>query len=146
MKTDKKGSTLIEVILTVIILSIFIIAGASFNIYASLWIGMYENKAQALQVANNRLEELEAFLPNIWSDPVPSPPYPIYYISQNGTSWAISGNNPGETVNINGVSMPITTTAQWVDVTPGVPAYIAINVTVRYKRNPNQDLALQTYI
>ena len=143
------GTTLVEAILAMVILAVFVISVAAFNYYAAMFVNTYGRKAQALQLANNRLEELRSSTPAIPLD------YSLHYVIKDKTDitdWVVSSTPPSpvETISINGVNMPIVTTVQYFDATPGngisTYDYFLTDVQVTYKVNPQQTIEIQTYI
>lgn len=153
----RKGATLIEAILAMIILAILAIGGMSFIVHGTNQLNIYRNKLIALEIANNRLEELRA----LNYEKVATSP-------QNDTSWYVKKKSDGtweldidgnlmrfsetdaeEPVVINGLTKAITTTIQYMDKSgsPGGSCdYLLVIAKTGYRAGSSEIVELRTYI
>ncbi|MEK6732802.1 MAG: hypothetical protein AABY55_04170 [Candidatus Omnitrophota bacterium] len=144
----KDGGTLVESMLAIVFLLLLIIAGASFLYYGSANIIIEGNKRLAIEAANSRLEEI------FYSDytaiaPAPADDWDIHNIKKAGGNWVIDGAND-EVVTIHNITVPITTTVQYVDLEGDSPQnsfdYLRVVVSVGYRVNANERVILETYV
>jgi len=140
LNNSKRGASLLEVLLALVIVLIVAIGGGAFVYYSTGAVGVERNKRAALEVANARLEEMKArdyedIIPRETEDPY----LPIYDYEEHIIE---------ETVSINGVDRPMDTTVQYVDVDGGTPSYdyLLVTVDVDYSSNSSGVVTLQTYI
>ena len=140
----RKGTTLIESMWAILIMTIVALAGASFIFFSTVRINLERTKRIALEMASTRLEELRAS----GYTSIEPPDSNLYFISEQAGSWVLTLGDPGETVNIGDQIYPITTTVQfWDDPdNPGTDDYLLVVVSVGYKLNPAMQVTLTTYI
>lgn len=131
-----KGTTLVEVMLAIVILLIVTLGTGAFLYYSAIGIVTENNKRVALESANSRLEDMRAAN---YADMKPLDS-DVHFIKKVGGSWQRDGADD-ETVMINGISFPITTTVQYIE-----DDYIYAVVRVGYKLNSSQRVTLETYI
>jgi prepilin-type N-terminal cleavage/methylation domain-containing protein len=144
--SEQKGFTLVELMLVIVILLLMLIAGGAFILYSSSRIAIERNKRVAVEVANSRLELMRT---SPFDDIKPTTlDYNIHYLEDQSGTWVVSGSDPGETVNINGITVPITSTVQYIDEPPadGNYDYLWTIVDVGYRVNAPERVSLETYI
>ena len=145
---NKQASTLIEVMLAMVIIAIIAIGGGAFLYYGSRSVAEQRNKRVALETANTRLEEMRA---SDYNDikPVPADNWDSHYLKKTAGGWLCDTAND-ETADINGLSLPITTTVQFVDGQGDLPPdsydYILAVVQVGYRLSSAERVRLETYI
>ena len=123
------GFTLVEVMIAMIVLALLALGGGSFLLYSRMQVDIQRNKRAALEVATGRLEELRASGYNA-TKPAKND-FVAVYLAKAGEAWAQSSSDPGETVTINGQTMPMETTVQFVDVDGKSPSYDCTLFTVQ---------------
>lgn len=148
-KNSRKGTSLVESMLAILIITIVALGGAAFIFFSSARVNMERTKRIALEKANTRLEEVRSAgfsvveptvfgcLENYLDDSCDIE-------KQSDDTW-ILGNN--EVININGIMFPIATKVQYVDdddpgrinsLPPDPPyGYIEVTVSVVYKEHPS---------
>ena len=145
-----KGATLIEVMLAMLILLIVAVGGAAFLYHSSSRIAIQRNKRVALEEANSCLEEMRisgytVIEPTALGYPAD---WSAHGIKKAGTGW-IRNDTDDETVTINGIVLPITTTVQYVDAQGEVPPnsydYILAVVRIGYRVGSDERVRLETY-
>ncbi len=106
----KSGSTLVEVMVSIVILAVIAIAGAAYIAQANTTVFIHRNRLSALATANGQLEELRGLLFGSLSAPPHTDTSTYYYVKRNSpgnwtspTTTAISG-----IVTNNGIPMTIT--------------------------------------
>ncbi len=141
-----KGFTIVECLLAIIILLIVVTGGGMFIIKGFGRITLEKNKYAAITSANARLEKL-ASIPYSSILPI-NQDYAIYYIEEQAGTLVIQTTDPGETVSINGHSLPITTTIQYEDIDGGTPSYdiLHVSINVGYRVNSTATILLETYL
>ena len=115
------GFTFVEVMIAMIILALLAIGGGAFLSYSRTHVDIQRNKRAALEEANKRLEELRAS--GYDATKPTNNNYVVVYLQKSGNAWNRRSSDPGETVSINGQTMPIVTTVQFVDVDGGSASY-----------------------
>ena len=144
----RRAVTLIELMLTMSVLLVMVVAGGAFIFYSLSRIAFERNKRVATEIANSRLEQLRA---SGYTEISPSPAddWDSHYIKRVGGNWVFDGSND-ETVNINGLILPITTTVQYVDKQGDIPPnsldYILAIASVGYRLNTNNRVELRTFL
>jgi len=144
-KKLQKGTTLVESLLAILIMAIVALSGAAFIFFSSIRVNLERAKRAALEMANTRLEELRT---SSYASIKPDD-NSLHYISKQGGVWVISHSDPGETVDINGVNFPITTSVQYVDdpdISGSADDYLLITVSVGYRQVPDTRVILTSYI
>ncbi|MBN3037931.1 MAG: hypothetical protein JW869_00775 [Candidatus Omnitrophica bacterium] len=139
---------MIEIMLAMLLLLILALGGAAYIYHSIGYIGIMGTKRLALEVANSRLETMRtAGFDNI--KPL-SLDYDVHYIDHSSSAWAVSTADPDETVDIKGISLPITTTVQYVDEDPtdGIDSYdyLLASVSVGFRVNSSEQVTLTTYL
>ena len=132
---------MVEVMVSCVVLMIIAIAGAEYLMRGQATLAIQKNRRTALVAANSRLEDIRAtpytnltiFAPDFSSHPV----------QKSGSSWVIGSN---ETVSINGVSLPITTTLQYCDVQNDNNSYdcLRVKVSVGYRPGLSDRVTVET--
>ena len=145
--SNKKGDTLVEVMMAVVVIVIVAVGGAAFIYYSSAQIAIDSTRRVALEIANARLENLRAAGFAVIS---PDPDFDIHYVTKQDANWLLSDNDPEETVNIGNLVMPIVTTVQYIDDNEADMIesyeYISVSVEVGYRQNTGEAVMLNTYI
>ena len=101
MKTNpQKGTSLVESMFAILIITIVALAGAAFIFFGSSRVNLERNKRVALEMANTRLEELHV---SGYSSIEPPDDTQAYFIERQGGSWAIYAGDPGETARTRSV-------------------------------------------
>jgi prepilin-type N-terminal cleavage/methylation domain-containing protein len=137
-RAARSGFTLIEVAIAAVVLAALAIGAGA--LYHQSWgqVSIQRNKRAALVAANARMELIRAT--NYTQVAPPGKDYATYYLAPAAGAWVYANGNPGETVSINGQSLPITTTVQYMDADPGNMAatfdYLSVRVAVAYRRDP----------
>ena len=155
-KAGGRGASLVEAVFAMVILLILAIGGMSFVIHGTNGLNIYSNKMIALEIANNRLEELRAFNYSKLTANAPND-YSTRYIKKQGSSWyadgsgnlLLYGSDQGETVNINGINEPVSTTVQYQDKGGDATAsydYLLIITKAGYHPNSSERVELRTYV
>ncbi len=141
----KTGSTLIEVMLSCVILAIIAVAGAEYIYRGQSTLVVQKNRRIALEVANSRLEEIRATPYYTLTNFLTVGSYtPVTVLRSNNTFWARSG----EKVSIGGAQVSMTNTLEYKDDgSVGGNSYDAIKATVSvgYKSGLNDQVILQTW-
>lgn len=132
-----------------VLLAVIAIAGGSYLYQSRAGVSIQRNKRIAFEIANSRIEDVRA---SNYDDVKPSPGngFSIRYLTPPatpGNPWNVTASNPNETVNINGLSLPITTTVQYMDVDGGSATrdYLRIVVNVGYRLNSAERVTLETF-
>lgn len=143
-KSMSKGTTLVESLWAILIMTIVALAGAAFIFFSTVRVNLERTKRIALEMASTRLEELRAS----GYTSIEPPDSNLYYISEQAGAWVLALGDPGETVNIGDQIYPITTTVQYWDDpdNPGSDDYLLVAVSVAYRLNPVMQVTLTTYI
>jgi len=145
-RADRKGATLVEVMIASVVLVVMALGGAAFLFRSRGDVAVQRNKRAALEVANSRLEDLQA---SSYDDIKPlNQDYTSYYISRVGANWALASADPGETVLINNRLYPIAATVVYLDVDGGGPSYDCVQATVSvgYRLGSGDAVRLQTFL
>ena len=141
------GTSIVEVMLAVTILSILAIAGTSFFYHSRSGIERIRNRRVAMESAVSRLEALrQAAFTTIAPT---NETYTLQYLQRTNNTWLASETDPGETVLVNGRSMPITTTIQYLDLEEDENAsydYLQARVEVGYRVGGDERVALESRI
>jgi type II secretory pathway pseudopilin PulG len=150
-----QGTTLVESLLAMLIMTIVALGGAAFIFFSSARIATERNKRVALEVANGRLEDLRAA---DFTDIQPlTTDYFSDYIDKSGGNWVVTDGGlnldpnpilgPGENADINGNLLPMTTTVRYIDADGGSSSYdyLLVNVSVNYRLNSSETVQLSTY-
>ena len=143
----KRSVTLVELVIAMLVLLTLVIAGASFFLYSKSRIALERNRRAAIEIATGRAELL---LSSVYADikPVPADDWDTHYIKRVGEDWLVDSSDD-ETVTINNLTLPITTTVAYVDKNDDPPNsfdYILAVVRVGYRLIPDERVELRTYI
>ena len=142
----KSGSTLIEVMVSIVILAVIAIAGAAYLAQADSTVTIQRNRLSALATANGCLEELHGMLYGTISAPPHTDTNTFYYVKRNApgnwttpsvsvVSWAVTNN---------GIPMPVTVTLRNVGLSIDC---LEATVSVGYRPSfTNAMIVLQTFI
>ena len=143
---QRSGTTVVEVMVAAVVLSVIALAGGAFLAYSRSQVFAQRNRRAALSVANSRLEAVRG---SQYDDFTPTlEDYTVYYLAPVGSSWTLSTSDPGETISINGRSMPITTTVSYVDIDGGTASYdcVRVRVSVGYRSGRADRVTLETIV
>jgi len=143
-RTSRCGTTLVEVIVSCLILTIIAVATAECMYHSRAESVKQRNRRLALDAANSRLEDTRAALyTNIKP---PANDYSVYFLSKTGATWTVSSTDPGETVLIAGHAREMDTTVQYVDADGGVASYdcLRVAVVVNFSGNASTVVKLET--
>ena len=142
----KAGMTLVEIMVSIVILAVLAIGGASAAHMSRRTIIVQRNRREALGIAHKRLEQLRAFR---YEDLAPTTlDYTTYYVVENlSGALLVQTSDPDETVVIHGLDVPIETKLQYVDVDGGaVPfAGLFLSVSVGYHEKAADRVELETF-
>ena len=148
----KSGSTLIEVIVSIVILAIIAIAGAAYLVQSDTTITIQRNRMSALATANRYLEEWRGTPWVTITNRLPSPPsYATTYVTRtNLCGWsARSASVVVGYVTNNDVRMTVTNALNYVDADGILPnSYDCVRVTVSVvdPRRAETAVVLQTIL
>jgi type II secretory pathway pseudopilin PulG len=139
------GSTLVEVMVACLILMIVAVAGAAYLYQSQSALAYQSQKRTALEAGNARLENIRATSYTNLQSLLPTD-HNLHYLKQTGTTWLVSNSDPGETANVNGALLPLTTTVQYGDVNGGVGSYdyLVVAVSISYRQGPGDRITLQS--
>jgi len=141
----REGSTLVEVMVSSLLLAIIAVGSAAYMYHAHADVLKARNQRVALEESNLRLEELRVSGYDEIKPPMQN--FSVYFLGKSGTNWVHSSTDPNETVLVNGLTMPMSTTVRYLDVDGGLPSYDYVQATVRttYRINRPEDMMLETY-
>jgi len=142
---QKCGLTLVEVMIAIVILMVMALGNAVFLYHSQVGIFTQGNKRVALEAASSRLEEICASDYNDIEPPEKN--YDVYYLSGQVGGWTLTDNDPGETRNINGKTLPIVTEVRYMDIDGGTDSYDYVQITVStgYRTGTNDMVTLETF-
>jgi prepilin-type N-terminal cleavage/methylation domain-containing protein len=142
---QKCGFTLVEVMIAIVILMVMALGSAAFLYHSQVGISTQGNKRVALEAASSRLEEIRASDYNDIEPPEKN--YDVYYLSGQVGDWTLTDNDPGETRNINGKTLPIVTKVRYMDINGGPDSYDYVQITVStgYHTGINDMVTLETF-
>jgi len=144
-RRSRLGCTLVEVMVACVILMIIAVAGAAYLYQSEATLAYQSQKRTALEAGGARLEEIRATsYTNLQS--LLTFDYNVHYLEKAGSTWLVSNGDPGETANINGISLPITTTVQYGNVAGGGGSYdyLIVAVNIAYRQGIGDRIALQS--
>ena len=128
LSAARAGGTLVEVMVSCLILAVIAVATAACLYYAREQTSVQRNRRTAMELANSRLEEIRGAP---YSDVSPSSHnYDTNFLDRMSGSWRLSNADQGETVTIGGRTRPITTTVQYMDVDGGSATYDGLRIAV----------------
>ena len=136
------GLSLIDVSLSTVLLVILALAANAYLYHSGAVNAVQRNRRAALGFANARLEELRTT--NYRNVMPPAEDYRVYHVNQALT--AVSGEDPNEEANINGIAMPVATRTRFVDIDGGADSYdgVRLSVSVRYRPGGEENVTLET--
>jgi prepilin-type N-terminal cleavage/methylation domain-containing protein len=140
-----QGFTLVEVMVAIVILMVMALGSAAFLYHSQVGISTQGNKRVALEAASSRLEEIRASQYDSIKPPANN--YNVYYLSGQAGDWTLAENDPGETRNINGKTLPIVTKVRYMDINGGPDSYDYVQITVStgYRTDINDMVTLETF-
>ena len=133
-----------EVMISSLLLAIIAVGSAAYMYHAYADVLTARNQRVALEESNLRLEELRVSDYDEIKPPMQS--YSVHFLRNSGTNWVHSSSDPNETVLLNGLTMPMSTTVRYQDIDGGLPSYDYVEVTVRtaYRINRPENVMLET--
>ncbi len=147
----KSGSSLIEVMVSIVILAVIAIAGGAYMAQSNTTIAGQRNRMSALATANRYLEEWRGATWGTVTNKLPNPRSgTTYYVTRTGLcSWSAgsSGVSVGYVTN-NGVRMTVTNALNYTDADGGSNSYDCVQVTVSVADpvRPSSLVVLQTLL
>ena len=137
--------TLVEILVAAVILMIIAMGSAAYIYQARAGIVTQRNKRIAIVAASSRLEELRATQYGSITNLIPFD-YATRHLRRLGPGWQVSEGDPGETVNINGTALPISTFVRYLDIDGGMNSYdcLQMTVSVGYRPGVPDRVTLQT--
>lgn len=146
LRSGRRGSTLVEILWTCVILAVITLAAGAFVSLSSGTVSVTRNHRLGLEAANSRLEDLrsagyDAIKPATLS-------YTTNYLSWSGSAWVRTLTDPGEVLQILGQNYPIITSMCYVDSDGGAASYdvLYVSVLVKYRKNEPNTVRLWAYI
>lgn len=147
----KKGATLVEAMVAIILLMLVALGGAAFIFYSSGRIAIERNKRAAVEIASGRLEFIRSMSYTIQSmlDPQDLDEHDIKYLPPAGgvERWIL--DQPDLPISINGVSpLNFINKVKQMDINvDGETDYLYVIVEVGYRPGiDNEKIRLETYI
>jgi len=139
----RTGTTLIETMVSVIILAVIALGSAASLRYSQSLTNLQRNHRLAMEKANGRLDELRAAT---FTDISPTNNYAVYFLDRITGSWRISTANRGETFLLGGQPHAMTTTIQYVDINGSGSSFacLRINVRAQYGSKTGDVVVLET--
>lgn len=138
----RRGGTLIEVMIGVLILMVLAVAGGSYLAESRGTLAVQRNKASALAVASGRLEALRGMRYSVLTNGMNNS---VRYVSRNAGGWSFSSSDPGETWSCSGMNLPMITRMQY-DELAAVNDALKINVEVAFRPGRPDRVTLETYV
>ena len=142
---DKRGVTLIEVLLSIVLIAIASIATLTYFAYAKGGIGKTGNRRAALERARQRLEGMLASTITDMTPPADGQPYFVSCATGSPCQWVLG--DPNEKVEVEDLGLlPVKATVQWVDdpsAGTGVPPtiiYDTLTFDVQVWFDPNTSI------
>ena len=131
--------------IAIVVLMVMALGSAAFLYHSQVGISTQGNKRVALEAASSRLEEIRASDYNDIEPPENN--YDVYYLSGQVGGWTLADNDPGETRNINGKTLPIVTKVRYMDIDgePDSYDYVKITVSTGYRTGINDMVTLETF-
>ena len=143
---SKHGSTLVEVMIALLLVTILVLGVASFIYYGRASVYAQGDRLAVLERVNQRLEWLRSE-PYTSVQP-PSENFSTYWMRRPTTGgWRFYTSRRTENVTVNTRQYPMTTTVQYVDVDGGTPSFDALLFTVgmRYRTGSTDEMLISTY-
>ena len=145
VKERRTGASLIEVMYTILLLSILSVGGAAYLSHSRAECYAQLSRRSALEVANTRLEELYHA---DYNDISPlSLTFNTCFISGSPANWTVQSADPSEQLVVGSQSLPITTSVSYQDINGGSDSYdfLHIIVEVAYRANANDTVRQELY-
>lgn len=127
------GSTLIEVLVAVLLLTLVAVAGGAYVYHSRALVAIQRNRLIALELASSRMERLRSSRPAAIEPPGPGP---HYLVPAGDGGWALSTADPGETVVLNHRSFPLQTVVEWQPLVDGALSNNILRLTVTAAYRP----------
>jgi Tfp pilus assembly protein PilV len=146
-KRDAAGSTLIEVMVALIILTVLVLGVAAFIYYGRASVYAQRDRLAVLEIVTARLEQLRAEPYTTFSDVLPED-YAERWLRLSGGTWLIYNTRRTQNRLVNrSRRYRITTTVQYVDADGGSSSYDMLKFTVgmRYRVGAADEIELTTY-
>jgi Tfp pilus assembly protein PilV len=142
----RTGSTLIEVLMAAVILTV-VVLGTSAQLYFSRSDQLRQlTKRTVLEAASTRLERLRAAGFDALAAAIPQD-YDSHYLVQAGGAWTAMDTDPGDELEANGRTFPMTTTVRFGDIDGGPASYDCLQLAVNVPLNTNgsENITLETW-
>lgn len=146
-KHISSGSTLIEVLIAMVILTVLVLGVASFIQYGRSSVYAQRDRIAVLERVNGRLEELRAEPYTTFTDTLPLD-YNEYWMRKEQGEWTFYSSRSRQTLLVNQARRyRVTTTVRYVDADGGTPSYDMLKFTVgmRYRTGAADEIVLSTY-
>ena len=132
---SRAGGTLVEVMVSSLLLAIIAVGSGSYLAHARAQVLHARNQRVALEALNQQLERVRAA---DYDDIKPTAlNYGALFLRRSGTNWVHSSSDPGDTVDLNGLTFPMQTTVQYLDVDGGAASYDYVQVRVQAESRAN---------
>lgn len=140
----RQGTTLIEAMASIAILSIVALGTAAFISHAQARTVLQSFRFTALQQATARLEQIRRATGSTIAPTTQN--YSVWYLDYMTGAPRLSTANPGETVSIGGQLRPMATTVQYMDPTGGATLFVCLRIRVQIQcgREPDETVTLET--
>ncbi|MEI8122338.1 MAG: type II secretion system protein [bacterium] len=142
----KSGSTLVEVMVSIVILAILALVGGAYLVQSASNVDTQRNRLAALATAHRCLEEWRGTSWGTITNLMPKPRSGVtnYFRRTGLCSWASGSIN----VTNNNVVMPVTNALSYIDADGGTTSYdcVQVTVSVTYPGKPADTVSLQTLI
>jgi Tfp pilus assembly protein PilV len=147
--TEKSGSTLVEVMVALLILTVLALGTAAFIYYGRSNVYAQRDRLAVLELVNGRLEALRAEPYSTVANALPED-FSTYFLNPGeGGGWDVSASRTEEDfpVNSSDREYPMTTTVRFVDVEDDANSYDALQFTVsmEYRKNSTDKIEISTY-
>lgn len=142
----RRGSTLVEAMVASLLLAVLAVGGAAYMTHARTDVLEGRSARVALDEANRRLEQLRVAPFGAVKPPLED--YNTYYLLASNGTWIASATDPAETVIMNSLELPITTTVQYVDIDGGANSYDIVRAAVHVGIRPTlaDRVTLETFV
>lgn len=134
-----EGSTLVEVMVSCVVLMVIAIAGAEYLARGKSMLVQQKNKRVAIEVANSRLEDVRG---TAYRDLVMSVNTNVFSpqsVVKSNSTW-VTGS--GEMISVSGASLPISTVFQFTNIDGA--AMLRVTVGVQSRADLADRVTLQT--
>jgi len=146
-RSTRHGASLVETMFAILLLTILALAGASYLYHAKAQIGRQRTRRAVLEAVNGRLEAIRALHYDLARPQAFIQDYAVYHLSRLGTNWVHSATDPLETMVVNGITLPVSSTVQFMDLDGGVLSYDYIKVAAGagFRSGTSDRLMLESY-